>query len=301
MASLRGKVVVVTGAGGGIGRATSLLIAREGGRVVANDIGCDIHGEGRSAKAAEDTVQQVRAAGSEAVSNTDSVASWEGAQRIVECALDTFGRIDAVVNNAGTLFFTPFQDIGEAEWRAIVDTHLNGSFFVSRAAIPHFLKQGSGAFVHITSSSGLFGRRQQAHYAAAKLGLAAMSRTMALEYAGTGVRSNCVGPIAFSRMVEGTNISDEAMAAFRRLRPECIAPMIVYLCTDAAADVNGQIFYVRGNSLFFIRQCEAMDPLTDDEGWTVGKIGEVAMPAFRPLFGSLRGEDEKIISNQRLG
>ena len=301
MGKLEGKVIVVTGAGGDIGRATTLLMAREGARVIANDLGCTIHGEGQSSGPADETVRLVEEAGGEAVANTDSVASWEGAQKIIQCALDSYGRIDGLFNNAGNVFFTPFHKIAPEEWLSIINTHLNGSFFMSRAAIPHFLKQGSGSFVHMTSTSGLFGRREQSHYASAKLGMTALSRTLALEYDGTGIRSNCVGPIAFSRMVQGTTISDEAMAAFRKLGPECIAPMVAYLFTGDAADVNGQVFYVRGRQLFFIQQCQALEPLADNEGWTIDKIASAAMPKFRPLFGSLRGEDEKIITNQSLG
>lgn len=300
MGKLEGKVVVITGAGGGIGQATCLLLASEGARIVANDLGCSIYGEGMSTGPAEETAELINRAGGEAVANTDSVASWEGAHRIIDCAIESFGRIDALVNNAGNLFFTDFHEIGEAEWRSVIDTHLNGSFFTSRAAIPHFRKQGSGSFVHITSSSGLFGRRQQAHYAAAKLGITAMSRTLALEYGTSGIRSNCVGPIAFSRMVGATVISDTAMEAFRKLGPDRIGPMIAYLCSDGSSEVNGQVFYVRGNDLFFIRQCEATGQLSDGDGWSIDKIDAVAMPSFRPLFAALRGEDEKIITNTDL-
>lgn len=300
MGRLQDKVIVITGAGGGIGRATSLLIAREGARIVANDLGCTVEGEGRSNGPADETVRQIREAGGEAVANTDSVAEWDGAHRIIQCALDTFGRIDAVVNNAGNLFFEDFHDISEEHWRAIVDTHLNGSFFVSRAAIPHFREQGSGAFVHITSTSGLFGRRQQAHYAAAKLGITAMSRSMALEYDGTGIRSNCVGPISFSRMVQGTVLPEEVLEAFRKMEPARIAAMIAYLVSDAAADVNGQVFYVRGDEVFFINQCEASEPMTRQGGWTIEAIASEVMPQFRPMFGSMRAEEQSIVTAKKL-
>jgi hypothetical protein len=172
---------------------------------------------------------------------------------------------------------------------------------VSRAVIPHFIRQRSGAFVHLTSSSGLFGRREQAHYAAAKLGVTAMSRTMAMEYAHAGIRSNCVGPISFSRMVEGTAISAEAMSAFRKLSPDQIAPIIAYLCSDLASSVTGQVFYVCGNELFFIEQCQSSPPLVELEGWTLQKIHERGMPAFASHFGALRGTEETIIHSTKLG
>src|SRR4051812_15019702 len=186
-----GKVVIVTGSGGGIGRETALLIAERGGKVVVNDLGSSVIGEGSSSVPAEETASMIRDAGGEAVVSTDSVGSWDGAQRIVEAALDSFGRIDVIVNNAGNVRWSPFWDMTEEEYLSIVNTHLNGTFNVSRAAAPHFQKQQSGTYVHTTSTSGLMGHYNQAHYCGAKAGIVGLSKAIALEMKQFNVRSNC--------------------------------------------------------------------------------------------------------------
>lgn len=295
MRVLNNKVVIVTGAGGSIGRAVALQMALEGAKVVVNDLGCALSGQGSSSAPAEGTCRLIREAGGVAVLSTDSVADWNAAHRIVQSALDAFGRVDAVVNVAGNLFFTPFHQIDEAEWRSIIDVQLNGAFFISRAAIPHFLEQGAGTFVHFTSTSGLYGRRQQAHYAAAKLGVTAMCRTIAMETEGLGIRVNCIAPIANSRMSEGVPLSPEARAALDRLSPAAIAPMAVYLVSDLSHDVNAQVFMVRGDEIILISQSRAGQPLREPTGWSVQSIAEKAIPQLRGAFSPIRGEDEKII------
>jgi NAD(P)-dependent dehydrogenase (short-subunit alcohol dehydrogenase family) len=292
MGILTDKVVIITGAGGAIGRTVALQMAREGAKVVVNDLGCALSGQGGSNAPAEETCRLIRAANGEAVLSTDSIADWHAAHRIVETGLDSYGRIDALVNVAGNLFFTPFHEIGEAEWRAIVDVQLNGAFFISRAVIPHFLAQKSGAFVHFTSTSGLYGRRQQAHYAAAKLGVTAMCRTIAMETEGMGIRVNCIAPIANSRMSEGVPLSS---AALDRLSPEAIAPMAVFLVSDLSCEVNAQIFMVRGNEIALIGQSRAVESLFETGGWSARSIAERAIPRLRGAFSPIRGEDEKII------
>ncbi|MGT2494028.1 SDR family NAD(P)-dependent oxidoreductase [Cupriavidus basilensis] len=170
---MAGKVALVTGAGGGIGRGVALELAKAGAKVVVNDIGVSLTGEGGDAGPAQRVVDEIVAAGGIAVANTDSVSSWQGANAIVQCAIDNFGRIDAVVNNAGNLRDRMFFKMNEEEWRSVIDVHLNGTFFVSRAAANHFKDQESGAYVHMTSTSGLIGNLGQANYSAAKLGIAA--------------------------------------------------------------------------------------------------------------------------------
>src|SRR5256714_1694105 len=177
---LENKVVVVTGAGGGIGRDFALAMARAGARVVVNDIGTSVKGEGASGAPAERVVQEIRAAGGTALANTESVAEWTSANRIVQAALDAFGRIDVVVNNAGILRDRFFFNMSLDEWRAVIDVHLNGSFYVARAAAPHFKAQESGAYLHMTSTSGLVGDLGQANYAAAQLGLVGLSTSSGL-------------------------------------------------------------------------------------------------------------------------
>jgi NAD(P)-dependent dehydrogenase (short-subunit alcohol dehydrogenase family) len=296
MRILHDKVVIVTGAGGSIGRAVALQMAREGARVVVNDLGCSLSGRGSSNAPAEETCRLIREEGGSAVLSTDSIADWGAAHRIVEAGLDAFGRIDAVVNVAGNLCFTPFHEIDEAEWRSIIDVQLNGAFFISRAAIPHFLAQRAGTFVHFTSTSGLYGRRLQAHYAAAKLGVTAMCRTIAMETEGSGVRVNCIAPIANSRMSEGVPLSPGARAALDRLSPAAIAPMAVYLVSDLSSEVNAQVFLVRGDEIILINQSRAGQWLREPSGWSVQSIADKAIPQLRRAFSPIRGEDEKIIS-----
>ncbi|MGH7090375.1 MAG: SDR family NAD(P)-dependent oxidoreductase, partial [Stellaceae bacterium] len=178
---LEGKVAVVTGAGGGIGRAIAIAMAKAGAKVLINDIGASLAGEGRSGTPAEETKKLIEEAGGTAAISTDSVAEWASAQKIVEAALDHFGRLDAVVNNAGILRDAIFHRMAPEDWLAVIGVHLNGSFFVSRAAADQYRKQESGAFVHITSTSGLIGNMGQANYASAKLGITALSKAIAID------------------------------------------------------------------------------------------------------------------------
>ena len=198
---LQDKVVLVTGAGGGIGRELALALAAEGARVLVNDLGSSVAGEGQDRSRAQAVVDEIRAAGGEASANGDSVADWAAAHRMVEQALDTFGRIDAVINNAGILRDRFFHNMSADEWRTVIDVHLNGTFYVSRAAASHFKAQQSGAYIHMTSTSGLIGNLGQANYSAAKLGIVALSKSIALDMAKFGVRSNCISPFAYSRMI----------------------------------------------------------------------------------------------------
>jgi len=198
---LAGKVVVVTGAGGGIGRDIALAMAREGARVVVNDIGASVTGEGVDAGPTQAVVNEIRAAGGEAVASTDSVSQALSAQHIISAALGSFGRIDCVVNNAGILRDRFFHKMGDDEWDAVIKVHLYGAYHVSRAAAPHFKAQESGNYIHMTSTSGLIGNFGQANYSAAKLGVVALSKSIALDMLKFNVRSNCIAPFAWSRMI----------------------------------------------------------------------------------------------------
>ena len=199
--TVEGKVVVVTGAGGGIGRDMALAFAREGAKVVVNDIGASVAGEGNDAGPAQQVVDEIKAAGGEAVANTDSVSDATAAGRIVTTALDAFGRIDCVVNNAGILRDRFFHKMSLDEWDSVLKVHLYGSFHVSRAAANHFKEQASGCFVHMTSTSGLIGNFGQANYSAAKLGIMALSKSIALDMQKFNVRSN---PGTASRLCTGS-------------------------------------------------------------------------------------------------
>ena len=192
---MEGKVAIVTGSGGGIGRDIALAMAREGAKVVVNDIGASVAGEGKDTGPAQAVVNEIKALGGEAVANTDSVSEQAAAARIIGSALDGFGSIDGVVNNAGILRDRFFHKMSADEWDAVIKVHLYGTYYVSRAAAPHFKEQQSGVFVHMTSTSGLIGNFGQANYAAAKLGIAALSKSIALDMQKFNVRSNCLSLI----------------------------------------------------------------------------------------------------------
>ncbi|MEW6690169.1 MAG: SDR family NAD(P)-dependent oxidoreductase [Pseudomonadota bacterium] len=293
---LKDKVAVVTGAGGGIGRDFALAMAANGAKVVVNDVGASVSGEGQDAGPAQKVVDEIKAKGGAAVASTDSVAEWESANRIVRCAVDSFGKIDVVVNNAGILRDRFFFNMSVEEWRAVIDVHLNGTFYVSRAAAPYFKSQGSGRYINMTSTSGLVGNYGQANYAAAKLGIAALSKSMALDMAKYKVTSNCISPFAWSRMI-GTIPADTPeqkarLEKLKRMETAKIAPLAVYLASDAARDVTGQIFAVRANEIFLMSQSRPLRSVHRAEGWTPEAIGEQAIPALRTHFYALeRSQD----------
>ena len=286
--ALAGKVVIVTGAGRGIGREIALLAAAEGASVVVNDVGAATDGAGSSAAPAEEVVELIRAAGGTAVANLDSVADPVSAAAIVETALTAFGRLDGVVNNAGILRDAIFHKMSVADFEAVIRVHLLGGFYVSHAAARIFREQESGAFVHFTSTSGLIGNVGQANYAAAKLGLVGLSKSIALDMARFGVRSNCVSPFAWSRMI-GTipaETEDEKarVARLRAMGPEKIAPLCAFLLGDASRDVTGQIFAVRMNEIFLMGQSRPVRSVHRADGWTCRSLAEHAIPALKPSF-----------------
>ena len=287
---MEGKVAVVTGAGGGIGREIALQLAAEGAKVVVNDIGVALNGDDLSAAVApaDAVVAEIRAAGGTAVANFDSVATYASANAIVQCAMDHFGRIDGVVNNAGNLRDRSFHKMSEEEWRAVIAVHLDGTFFVSRAAATHFREQESGAMVHMTSTSGLIGNFGQANYGAAKLGIVALSKMITLDMGRYGVRSNCIAPSAWSRMTSSiptdTPQQRDRVEKLKKMEAGKIAPMAVYLLSDAAREVSGQIFAVRANEIMLMSQPRPLRSVHFSEGWTPQRIAEVAIPAMQKHF-----------------
>jgi NAD(P)-dependent dehydrogenase (short-subunit alcohol dehydrogenase family) len=296
MGVLDGRVAIITGAGRGIGREHALLFAKEGASLVINDLGGANDGTGSDAGPAQQVVDEIRAAGGEAVANTDSVADAAAAQRIVMTALDAFGRLDTVVNNAGILRDRFFFNMSPEEWRAVIDVHLNGSFYVARAAAPHFKSQESGSYIHMTSTSGLVGNLGQANYSAAKLGIAALSKSIALDMAKYRVRSNCISPFAWSRMIGSIPAeTDDQKARVEKLKAmetSKIAPLAVFLASDQAKDVSGQIFAVRANEIFLMSQSRPLRSVHRGEGWTPETIAAHAMPALRSSFYALeRSQD----------
>jgi NAD(P)-dependent dehydrogenase (short-subunit alcohol dehydrogenase family) len=275
---LQGKVVVVTGAGAGIGRDLALAMAQEGARVVVNDVG----------DAAHQVVAEIRAAGGDALASVESVSEATAAQRIVDGAVEAFGRIDGVVNNAGILRDRIFHKMGVDEWDAVIRVHLYGSYYVSRAAANHFKEQGGGAFVHMTSTSGLIGNLGQANYNAAKMGIAALSKSIALDMQKFNVRSNCIAPFAWTAMTSSipTDTPDQVarVEKFKQMTPAKIAPLAVYLLSDAAAAVNAQIFTVRNNEIFLMSQPRPVRSVHRQEGWTARSLAEHGMPALKAAF-----------------
>lgn len=296
MKLLEGKVVVVTGAGGGIGRDFALAMAAAGAKVVVNDVGASVKGEGRDTGPAQKVVDEIKAKGGTAVASTDSVAEWESANRIVQCALDSFNSINIVVNNAGILRDRFFFNMSVEEWKAVIDVHLNGSFYVARAAAPYFKSQESGSYVHMTSTSGLIGNLGQANYSAAKLGIAALSKSIALDMARYKVRSNCIAPFAWSRMIGSIPTeTDDQKARVEKLKSmetAKIAPLAVFLSSDLSKDISGQIFSVRANEIFLFSHSRPVRSVHRAEGWTPETVGSHAIPALRPHFQPLdRSQD----------
>lgn len=288
---LEGKVALITGSGRGIGRGIAEMMASRGASVVINDLGGGIDGEGADQSPAAEAVEAVKAAGGSAIANGDSVADAAGAQRMVEQALDTFGRIDIVVNNAGILRDRIFHRMSHVDWNAVIDVHLHGCFNVSKAAANHFKEQGSGSFVHFTSTSGLVGNVGQANYSAAKMGIVGLSKSIALDMSRYNVRSNCISPFAWSRMIGSipTDTPDQEarVAKLQQMTPDKIAPLAVWLGSDAAAQCTGQIFAVRNNEVFLMSQPRPVRSVHRGEGWTPETIGEHAMPALSKHFYDL--------------
>ncbi len=286
MQMLEGKVAIVTGAGGGIGREIALAMAMAGAAVVINDIGVSLAGAGGSGTPAEQTRQIIQQRGGKAAISIDSVSDWTSAQRIIQIAIDAFGRVDIVVNNAGILRDVIFHKMTAEDWMSVINVHLNGSFFVSRAAAEHFRAQQSGAFVHMTSTSGLVGNFGQANYSAAKLGITALSKSIALDMARYNVRSNCIAPFAWSRMTSSipADTPDEQarVAKLQQMTPDKNAPLAVYLASDAAAGVSGQVFATRYNEIFLMSQSRPLRSTHRSEGWTPETIAEHGAPALRP-------------------
>jgi NAD(P)-dependent dehydrogenase (short-subunit alcohol dehydrogenase family) len=261
---LDGKVAIVTGGGRGIGRAEALLLASRGAAVVVNDLGAEARGDGADASAAEAVVDEIRAAGGTAVANHDDVASWDGAERLVRQAVDTFGRLDVLVNNAGILRDAMSFNMTEADWDAVIRVHLKGHFAPSRFAAAYWREQAKargddapgGRIVNTASESGLFGNAGQSNYAAAKAGIVGMTLVLARELARYGVTVNAIAPRARTRLTATVGGAEAFMAAkegeFDAWSPDNIAPVVGFLASDAAAEVSGQVFVVWGSHVYLM-------------------------------------------------
>ncbi|MEX2035075.1 MAG: SDR family NAD(P)-dependent oxidoreductase [Xanthobacteraceae bacterium] len=286
-----GKVAIVTGAGRGIGRAIALLMAEEGAHVLVNDVGAALDGSGTDTGPAQQVVDEIKKTGGQAVASTLSISEPQNSDKIVQAALDAFGRVDILVNNAGILRDRIFHRMSWSDWSDVIAVHLHGSFNMSRAVAGHFREQNSGAFVHMTSTSGLIGNFGQANYMAAKLGIVGLSRGIALDMARFNVRSNCIAPFAWSRMIGSipaeTEVEKARVARLQQMTPEKIAPLAVYLASDSASGISGQILSVRNNEIFLFNQTRPIRAIHRSDGWTPEKLEQQLKGAFSASFTPL--------------
>ncbi len=290
MPNLAGKVAIVTGSGRGIGKDIALLLAREGAKVVVNDLGGEADGKGNDQKVADNVVKEIKELGGEAAANYDSVADYEAAARIVDTSVEQCGRIDIVVNNAGILRDRMLFKMSEEEWDTVIAVHLKGTFNMTRAAAPIFKEQKSGRFINFTSTSGLIGNIGQANYAAAKMGIAGLTKITALDMERYNVTANSIAPFAWSRLI-GSIPTDsekekERVDKLKQLSPAHIAPLVAFLSSDEAFDISGQIFGVRGKEIIVFSQPRPIRSIYNAEGWSMESLSNVAdslKTSFTPL------------------
>ena len=285
MGLLDGKVAIITGAGGGIGREHALLLAREGAAVIANDLGGARDGSGGGSAMADAVVEEIRAAGGEAVPSYDSVASVEGGRSILKTALDAFDHVDILVNNAGILRDKSFANTTEDLWDIVVQVHLKGTYCVTHAVYGHMKQRGEGGVIINTSStSGLNGNFGQTNYGAAKAGIAGMSRCLAIEGRKYGIRVHVLAPVAHTRLTSDLAGFDESMKA--RMDPKLVSPLVAYLASDLAAELSGKTYYVGAGRIAEMTVVTHTGVTKTDDGglWTVQEIadrmrpGEILLP-----------------------
>ena len=279
-----GRIVIVTGAGRGIGRGHALEFAHQGAKVVVNDLGAEVDGNGSSTGPAGEVVDEIRAMGGEAIANGENVADFEGARRLVQSAVDAFGDLHVLVNNAGILRDRMLVNMTEAEWDAVINVHLKGTFAPTRHAAEYWREQTKAGktvdarVICTSSTSGIFGNPGQANYGAAKAGIASFAIIASRELGRYGVTVNAIAPAARTRMTEnlGGSLSAEVeAAAFDRAAPENIAPLVVWLGSEESAGITGQVFLVMGGS---IRVAEGWRPgpgVKQDDRWDPAELGAV--------------------------
>jgi NAD(P)-dependent dehydrogenase (short-subunit alcohol dehydrogenase family) len=295
---LKGKVAIVTGSGRGIGRGLALALAREGAKVVVNDVGCEVDGRGGAEDPAAQVVREIEALGngSSAVPCYDSVAAWDGAAAIVKTAVDTFGRLDILVNNAGIVRDRSIGKMTEEDFDAVIGVHLKGSFNCGRHAIPVMREQGYGRIVNITSSAGLRGNFGQSNYGAAKAGIMGLTFVWALELGRYGITANALAPAGLTRMV-GTIPGYENREPPPEMAPEMNGALVAFLASEKAAHVNGQIFGRRGFAFTLFAHPRPIASMFKPGGWTAGEIAEQFDAVFAehlqtPGIPQLRRDDK---------
>jgi NAD(P)-dependent dehydrogenase (short-subunit alcohol dehydrogenase family) len=290
-----GRVVIVTGAGRGIGREHALELARQGARVVVNDLGTSLRGEGHASDPADEVVAELGRLGGEAVASNADVADFRGAQQLIATALDTFGRLDAVVNNAGFVLDRMFANTSEDEWDAVVRVHLKGHFCVARHAAAHWrdrAKAGdavSGRIINTSSGAGLLGSVGQAAYSAAKAGIVGLTLVQAAELRRYGVTANAIAPVARTRMTEETfaDMMKKPASGFDEMDPANIAPLVAYLASEASQHVTGRVFEVKGGALHLYASQRPEVHVDRGARWNPAELGdaisELLVRAEKPL------------------
>jgi NAD(P)-dependent dehydrogenase (short-subunit alcohol dehydrogenase family) len=284
MGTLDGKVAIVTGAGRGVGREEALLLAAEGAKVVVNDLGGSREGEGTDESPAQQVVDDIRAAGGTAEANYDNVADWSGAQQMIRQAIDSYGDLNILVNNAGILRDKMSFNMDESDWDSVITVHLKGHFAPTHHAATYWRERSKagqpvvGRIINTASESGLFGNAGQANYAAAKAGIAALTIVLGRELGRYGVTANCIAPRARTRLTETVAGADDFMAAkegeFDQWDPANIAPLVGFLATDAAADVNGQVFVVWADHVYLMQGWGLAGEINKGDRWTVSELIE---------------------------
>jgi NAD(P)-dependent dehydrogenase (short-subunit alcohol dehydrogenase family) len=275
MGLLDGKVAIITGAGGGIGRAHALLFAKEGAKVVVNDLGGDRAGGGKGSELADKVVEEIKQGGGDAVANYDSVSTREGADGMLWSALSKFGKVDILVNNAGVLRDKSFLNMTDADWNIVFDVHMKGTYYCSQTIARQLRVQGKGGrIINTTSVSGLMGNFGQANYAAAKAGIYGFTRTLAIELRKANVTVNALAPVAYTRMTEDLPMLQAVPNAKEMLAPEHISPVALFLASDLAADVTGTIVGVQGPKVSLYKMIETTGTTPKGTAWTPEELRE---------------------------